>query len=281
MKIRCINGYGPQEKNTLERKCQFWSRLGNEVEDAMESEVGLIIQMDGNLWAGETLVKGDPNKMNNNGKLFLDFLKKYPFLTVINATQLCKGLITRRRITKVKTEEAILDFFVVCEKILPFVKEMVIDEDRIYPLSTFTKKGGVYESKNSDHFTSILDLNISFQRKSVTRKELFNIKNLDCQKEFKKLLDEGDSLNKCFENDESLDVQCKRWWKNLNHIFHQAFRKVRCNGKVKETEVSKLLKEKADLIQKIKSNKNEKEEEDLKNVQKKITDLIAEDNRSC
>jgi hypothetical protein len=76
-------------------------------------------------------------------------------------------------------------------------------------------------------------------------------------------------------------MQCKRWWKNLNHIFQQTSIKVRCNGKVKEAKVSKLLREKADLIQKIKSNKNEKEEEDLKNVQKKITDLIAEENRSC
>ena len=68
LKIRCICAYGPQEKDTQERKQTFWSRLSEEVSEAIENEAAIIIQMDGNLWGGEELVKGDPNKCNNNGK---------------------------------------------------------------------------------------------------------------------------------------------------------------------------------------------------------------------
>ena len=85
LKIRCICAYGPQEKDSQERKQNFWSRLSEEVSEALENEAAIIIQMDGNLWAGEEIVKGDPNKSNNNGKLFKEFLEKNSNLTVVNS----------------------------------------------------------------------------------------------------------------------------------------------------------------------------------------------------
>ena len=39
--IRMINGYGPQECNSVERKSLFWSRLQSEVSDALEADVGI------------------------------------------------------------------------------------------------------------------------------------------------------------------------------------------------------------------------------------------------
>ena len=70
-----MTAYGPQANHLLERKLIFWSRISQEVEDAQELDTALVIQMDGNLWAGEDLIKGDPNKCYN-GKQFIDFLKK-------------------------------------------------------------------------------------------------------------------------------------------------------------------------------------------------------------
>ena len=54
--IRIINGYGPQECNSVERKSLFWSRLQSEVSDALEADVGIAIQMDGNLHCGSDIV---------------------------------------------------------------------------------------------------------------------------------------------------------------------------------------------------------------------------------
>ena len=36
MQIRIVNGYGPQECDSIERKCLFWARLSHEV---LEAEV--------------------------------------------------------------------------------------------------------------------------------------------------------------------------------------------------------------------------------------------------
>ena len=122
-KIRCVGGYGPQEKEKAEKKKSFWDKLSADVEDALENETGFILQMDGNLWAGSEIIKNDPNPCNNNGKLFKDFLSKYPHLRVVNSLDLCQGLITRKRITTKRTEIAVLDFFVVCTLVLPYVEK--------------------------------------------------------------------------------------------------------------------------------------------------------------
>lgn len=126
MKIRCICGYGPQEKDSQERKLNFWARLSEEVKLSQDDDSGIIIQMDGNLWAGKEIIKEDPNDCNNNGKHFKQFLAKHSDLTVVNSLEICEGKITRRRITKKKKEEAILDFFIVCKKIAAFLHKMII-----------------------------------------------------------------------------------------------------------------------------------------------------------
>ena len=100
--VRCICGYGPQENDISEMKNNFWTQLGMEVDDALDAETGLIIEMDGNLWAGPELIPGDPNEMNSNGKMFKNFLEKYSHLTVVNSLDICEGLITRTRQTIVR-----------------------------------------------------------------------------------------------------------------------------------------------------------------------------------
>ena len=136
------SGYGPQENHSLDKKTKFWSRLATEVEDALENQKAIIIQMDGNLWAGPEVIKNDPHQCNQNGQLFRDFLKMFPQLYVVNNLDLCQGLITRRRQTVHKLEESVLDFFLVCEKILPFIKRMIIDEAKKYVLSHYSKVKG-------------------------------------------------------------------------------------------------------------------------------------------
>ena len=75
-KVRCVCGYGPQENDSSELKNNFWTQLGLEVDDALDNETGLIIEMDGNLWAGPQLIPGDPNEINRKvvqeilGKIF-------------------------------------------------------------------------------------------------------------------------------------------------------------------------------------------------------------------
>ena len=126
---------------------------------------GVIIQMDGNLHAGPDLIKNDPNLQNKNGKLFMDFLKRNGSLIVLNSLNECEGLITRKRELKTsKTEEAVLDFFLINEKLRRYFKKMTIDEERNYcfrNISQIKKNSRIIES---DHNTSIAEFDTTINK---------------------------------------------------------------------------------------------------------------------
>ena len=130
MKIKCVIGYGPQENSKIEYKKNFWKYLEEEVITARDNNIGFILHIDGNLWAGSDIVPGDPRNQNKNGKLLEEFLVKNPNLVVVNSLPICEGLITRSREKVGKEEKSILDFFIVCTRVLPFLKKMVIDEKK-------------------------------------------------------------------------------------------------------------------------------------------------------
>ena len=68
MKICCCVGYGPQENDKMEKKDAFWSYLDNEVMEASIDGAGFVLHCDGNLWAGNGIIPGDPRPQNRNGK---------------------------------------------------------------------------------------------------------------------------------------------------------------------------------------------------------------------
>ena len=56
----------------------------------------LILQLDANATIGKESKKGDPNKRRFNGR---------QNLTIVNTLDLCKGIITRERVTSVNVEK--------------------------------------------------------------------------------------------------------------------------------------------------------------------------------
>ena len=99
LKVRCVNGYGPQNYDSVDKKDKFWSFLDSEVKDAFKNWAFFLCHMDGNLWAGPHIVKGDPHDQNSNGKLLKNFLCENPHLTIVNTLDKCEGVITRERST--------------------------------------------------------------------------------------------------------------------------------------------------------------------------------------
>ena len=79
--VRLICGYRPKEKDGKETKESFWEYLNEETQKAYNDGAAVIIQMDGNLWVGKDIIKKDPNKQNQNGKYFENFLLKNSHLT--------------------------------------------------------------------------------------------------------------------------------------------------------------------------------------------------------
>ena len=119
--IRIITAYGPQVGDASDRKQKFWDFLENQVNNAFNSGAGMIIQMDSNSHLGEEIIENDVNEQNVNGKMFADFLDRNPQLSLINSLPVCEGKITRMRTTTREVEKSILDVFVTCDRILPYI----------------------------------------------------------------------------------------------------------------------------------------------------------------
>jgi hypothetical protein len=92
---------------------------------------------------------------------------------VVNASTHCEGLITRRRNREDKLEENALNFIVVCSKVLPYGKRMVIDKSKDVILTIYRTSG---DAKDRHRFTEYFDLDIKVEAEKPERVEIFNFK---------------------------------------------------------------------------------------------------------
>ena len=280
--IRCVGGYGPQENDSLERKVKFWSRLDAEVQEADNLDVGFILQMDGNLWAGPELIPGDPNLANINGRLFKEFLSRNPDLIIVNSLSICQGLITRQRQTVKKLEKSVLDFFVVCRRVLQFIKKMTIDENRDFGLTNFNNKRGKSCPVESDHNPIILDLNISYSKPLKQRIEIYNLKHLESQQVFKEITSKSTMLSKCFTNGDNLKQQVESWEKNLTFAISQSFKRIRITDSIKTSESDKLMEKRKNLKNELKTVSDiqtvQMVQNEICSVEEQLSNLLADEN---
>ena len=194
--VRIVTGYGPQVGDSQERKQKFWDFLEKECYLALEAGSGFVLQMDSNAHMGKDILKEDPNDQNVNGKLFCDFLERMPHLTLVNTLPLCEGSITRMRKTTRGVEKSILDFFVVCSKILPFITKMAIDDRREHALTNYSTVKNLGRVVESDHNVETLDIDLIFSNQKPERIQMFDFKNSEGQSAFKILTSNTDEFSK-------------------------------------------------------------------------------------
>ena len=275
MKIRCCVAYGYQESESNDKKEEFWRYLDEEVEEAAKDGAGLIIQFDGNLWAGKQIIPNDPRPQNRNGKLFENFLNRNSNLSVVNALDLCEGLITRRRIKSGKLEESVLDFFVVCDLVRPHITKMVIDENGKYILTNYEQVRYGGKASSSDHATQYLDLDLKVVTEKPKRREIWSLKNKNDQKSFKISTTKTKEFTDCFENKLELKSQIENWRTVLKRHIKKSFKKIRINLKKHKPLPPKMLK----LIdERNKRVKNEDNKSTIEELDETISKLEAEIN---
>ena len=281
--VRIIVAYGPQENAKKEKKEAFWKFLEEESIKAELLGHGLIIQMDANVHGGPKLIENDPNFQNYNGKLFEQFLGRNSNLIVANNLKLCKGKITRIRNLDNKMENAILDFLIVNEKIMPFLKKMVIDEDRNFCLTNYAQYKKNKRAIETDHNAIIAEFNLSVPSRKPERIELFNLRNRRCQAKFTEETQRNTKLVECFKNNNPIEVQCKMWLKTFNNILYKCFRKIRIvNNEKKNRTKGSLVKEHTNLKKEVKSIEiSEDIKTQIRNrivqIEEEIADKISED----
>ena len=132
-----------------------------EEKNAKLSDNLVCIQMDANSKLGKQVIKGDPHEMSKNGKALQEIIISED-LIVINATEKCKGTITRFRKSKTRTEQSILDYFVVCRQMFNLIISMEIDEERNLVLTKYANRKGEKVACQSDHNIMWCKMNISW-----------------------------------------------------------------------------------------------------------------------
>ena len=103
----------------------------------------------------------------------------------------------------------------------------------------------------SDH--NILYAKFSIQYNNIAwkrpRKEVFNLKNPECQAKFTEVTSNSKKLKNCFTNNASFPEQCNKFIKSFEDVLHQCFKKVKVGQINKKSNISELLKRKAELTQ--------------------------------
>ena len=250
--VRLVVAYGPQNsdrdndsKKHKTKKEKFWTYIENEFIEAKRNGAGFLVQMDGNLHAGKEIVPNDPNPINDNGELFKSFLQRNKDITVCNSLETCEGLITRYRKTVNSVQRAVLDFFLCCNRLRPFIKKMKIDEDGEIALTNLKPAKEGNKAKPSDHAVLEIEFNLKFSKEKPERIEVFNFKNKVSQVKFFQQTSNTKCLSNCFKEDGQVNKQTIKWWSKLNSIFHQTFKKIRINAKKnkEETDLDKKMNE--------------------------------------
>ena len=281
LKIRCCVAYGPQETDKIERKNKFWEYLYNEVTMAKNSGAGFVLHFDGNLWAGDSIIPGDPRPQNKNGKIFQDFLESNPNLTVVNSLPLCEGVVTRRRKKGNILEESTLDFFVVCDRVLPHVTRMVIDSNKDHILTNYKPARNGGKAVDSDHMTEYMDLDIKIKPEKPVREEIYNFRNKKAQKKFKMLTTGTSAFTDCFENsNESILTQITEWRKILKMFCGKAFKKIRIKKRAMKpinAEIVRLISKRKEITRTTMSPGNQ---ERVQKIDSEIAEIEALQNRN-
>ena len=160
MTVSAISAYGPLENAGAQKKSSFWEHLSEQAQRAKSLGKGLILQGDLNSWLGPQCLPGDKKKtQNGNGKLFQKFLEQNQ-LTCVNSLPLTKGLITRSRKYLDEIKESTIDFYVVCDCVLPLIQSMEIFHHTTHNLTNYYKSDNKYEAVSSDHALLFMEVRL-------------------------------------------------------------------------------------------------------------------------
>ena len=140
-----------------------------------------------------------------------------------------------------KIEESILDFFVVCPKVLQFITSMTIDNQRKYVLTNYKQMRTGGKSTDTDHVTMFMDVNLKLICNKPERFETYNYKHKTSQLLFKDITTNTSEFTNCFESSDPLHIQVLNWKKCLNKHIHMSFTKTRIRKKKSEHTKAGLL----------------------------------------
>ena len=177
--------------------------------------------------------------------------------------------------TKDSIEESIIDFVITSSGLEREVESLIIDEAREHVLMKITRNKRGVKKIESDHNVLISRLKLRWSKvMREERNETFNLKNIDCQKVFKKATSNNTDLSSIFDSKNDINSCAKKFMKRLNGYIHECFRKVRISEKT-NSAIDELFKKR----RKLRGKSDEESKNELAKVDEELANKCAEDNR--
>ena len=130
---------------------------------------------------------------------------------------------------------------------------MVIDEERNITLTKYISSKTLKKKTPSDHNPMFARFSIKYRKNKFKepRREIFNLKNEECQGKFFKDTSTGVKFQNCFWSNRNFEEKCLKFKKTLDDTLHKCFKKIRITktGKSGGTrrEVNQLILQKNKL----------------------------------
>ena len=264
--IRVITGCGPQENWEEGKRISFFIALEAEIVKAELAGTSIVIEMDANAKLGQQYIPNDTYNISPNGRLLANILERHA-LIVANGSTKCTGRVTRKRVTKDRTEESSIDLVIFSTDLNSQFRSLLIDEERKHVLTKIRKTKNGTVKKESDHNVLLTDFEMTLDANNNKKVELYNLKNPECQDIFRKYTSNTKMLSSVFNSDDNLNILTNRFIKKLDGCIKHCFKKVRVSNN-KPSDASKLY----DKMRELKGKQDEESKKELE----KVIEAIAE-----
>ena len=154
--LRVIVSHGPQEDDDSDTRKDFFENLAVEIERSRSSEELPVVMGDLNAKISGSL--HETSHHSGNGKLMSELLDETQ-MKVANFHDKTIGKWTRIQKCKLETVKSVLDYILLDEQLVPCLREMVIDEERIFTPFRITKPRGQQKITFTDHSAMLMQLN--------------------------------------------------------------------------------------------------------------------------
>ena len=141
--------------------------------------------MDAKSKLGFKYIPKDPHPISPNGSILAGIMERHA-LYVANGSDKSSGTITRRRVTKYRTEESVIDIVLFSSNFKENFISLKVDDSKQHILQRIKKTKNGVNIKMSDH--NVVETEFNCEIKSETKHEkdeIFNLKNKKCQARFK------------------------------------------------------------------------------------------------
>ena len=211
--IRIISGYGPQENLEEDKRVPFFLALETEVEKAELLGKSIVIELDANSKLGHKYIPKDPHMISPNGILLAGVIDRHA-LIVANGSDKSIGNITRKRTTKYRVEESVIDVVLLSHDMMKHFVSFHVDEDKKHVLTrvTNTKKGVKIKENYHNVLQTTFNLEV-LEHIDKDQTEIYNLKNAENQKRFKEYTSKNNSLSSIFDSQDGLDKLTERFIK--------------------------------------------------------------------